>query len=162
MLGGKLGLNKNIAEQEIIKSQAQAEAQKLKVLNSVRALFYQALAVQRKLEVRTRLAALIQDAVATAGQEGEAQQHADRVVELQRVPKRDGEWAGSGHDQISALGEGKGEGRVCHQLEGDRLRPLVVLDDDPGPMGGQRGREDRRGRQDVEAMLHSHGLIITD
>src|SRR5206468_8045215 len=39
VLGGKLGLNKNIAEQEIIKSQAQAEAQKLRVLNSVRALF---------------------------------------------------------------------------------------------------------------------------
>ncbi len=68
VLGGKLALNKRIAEQEIIKAEAQAEAQKLRVLNTVRALFYQALAVQRKLEVRTRLAALVEEAVVTSGQ----------------------------------------------------------------------------------------------
>jgi cobalt-zinc-cadmium efflux system outer membrane protein len=68
VLGGKLGLNKRVAEQEVVKAEAQAEAQKLKVLNSVRALFYQALAVQRKLEVRTRLAALVAEAVVTSRQ----------------------------------------------------------------------------------------------
>jgi cobalt-zinc-cadmium efflux system outer membrane protein len=68
VLGGKLGLSQRVAELDIVKAQSQAEAQKLKVLNAVRSFFYQALAVQRKLDVRTRLAALIQDAVTTSRQ----------------------------------------------------------------------------------------------
>jgi cobalt-zinc-cadmium efflux system outer membrane protein len=68
VLGGKLGLAKKAAEQEVVKSEAQAEAQKLRVLNGVRTLFYQALAAQRKVEVRTRLAALVQEAVGTSRQ----------------------------------------------------------------------------------------------
>lgn len=65
---GKLGLNRRIAQQDVTRAEIDAEAQKRRVLNSVRILFYQAMAAQRKLEVRTRLASLVQDAVATSAQ----------------------------------------------------------------------------------------------
>jgi len=68
VLGGKLGLNRRTAQQEIVKTQAQADAQRLRVMNTVRTLFYQAMAAQRKVEVRDRLFTLVRDAVTTSKQ----------------------------------------------------------------------------------------------
>ncbi|MBI4472126.1 MAG: TolC family protein [Acidobacteria bacterium] len=68
VLGRKLGLNRGAAQQEIVKTQAQAEAQRLRVMNTVRTLFYQAMAAQRKVEVRDRLLTLVRDAVTTSKQ----------------------------------------------------------------------------------------------
>ena len=68
VLGGKLSLSRRAAEQEVVKAQAQAEAQRLRVLTSVRGFFYQALAAQRKVEVRSRLLNLVREAVTTSRQ----------------------------------------------------------------------------------------------
>ena len=68
VLGGKLGLSRQAAEQDVVKAQAQSEAQRLRVLTSVRGLFYQALAAQRKVEVRNRLVNLVREAVVTSRQ----------------------------------------------------------------------------------------------
>ncbi len=133
VLGGKLGLNKRIAEQEIVKAEAQAEAQKLKVLNAVRALFYQALAVQRKLEVRTRLAALVQEAVVTSGQlRNVGQADLPDVLEIE-IDQQNAELAviGARNEQgqiWSQLAAATGDGSLAMQpLAGD-LEQIPALD----------------------------------
>lgn len=63
LTGGKLGKSKNIAAQEKVQSQANAEAQALRVLNSVRMLFYQAAGAQHLVELRQQLANLTREAV---------------------------------------------------------------------------------------------------
>jgi len=63
--GGKLGFARKIAEQEAMQTRASAEAQRYRVLNAVRSLFYQALGEQRLVQVRTQLARLAQRAVTT-------------------------------------------------------------------------------------------------
>ena len=68
VLAGKLGKSRRTAEQEVARIQAEAEAQKLRVLNTVRKLFYNTLGAQRKVEVRSRLYALAGDAVRTTKQ----------------------------------------------------------------------------------------------
>lgn len=60
---GKLGLSRRVAEQEQRETEAAAAAQKQRVLNEVRLLFYQALGEQRLLEVRGQLAKLAAEAV---------------------------------------------------------------------------------------------------
>lgn len=61
---GKLGLSRRIAEQDQKEIEAEADAQKHRVLNAVRLLYYQALGDQRLIEVRTDLARLARRAVA--------------------------------------------------------------------------------------------------
>lgn len=68
ILGGKLGLSRQAARQEILKAEAQGEAQRLRVRTSVRSLFYQAVAAQRKVEVQNRLWNLVREAVTTSRQ----------------------------------------------------------------------------------------------
>jgi cobalt-zinc-cadmium efflux system outer membrane protein len=68
VLAGKLGKSRRTAEQEVVRLQAEAEAQKLRVLNTVRKLFYNTLGAQRKVEVRTHLYTLAGDAVRTTKQ----------------------------------------------------------------------------------------------
>ena len=60
---GKLGLNRRVAEQDQKEIEAEADAQKYRVLNAVRSLYYQALGNQRLIEVRTDLAKLARRAV---------------------------------------------------------------------------------------------------
>jgi cobalt-zinc-cadmium efflux system outer membrane protein len=62
-LGGKLGKSRRIFASERDQAKAIAEAQRQRVLNSVRVLYYDALGAQRLLEVRTRLARLASEAV---------------------------------------------------------------------------------------------------
>jgi len=61
--GGKLGLSRRVAAQDQKEIEADAEAQKYRVLNAVRSLYYQALGDQRLIEVRTQLAGLARRAV---------------------------------------------------------------------------------------------------
>lgn len=68
VLGGKLGKSRNAALQDVRRAEIHVEAQRARVLNTVRSYFYQTLAAQRKLAVRQRLAALVKDAVRTTGQ----------------------------------------------------------------------------------------------
>lgn len=66
--GGKLGLRRQLAEQDIAFAKAEAEAERLRVLNTVRSLYYQALGEQRLLSVRTQLARLARRAVQTTSE----------------------------------------------------------------------------------------------
>jgi cobalt-zinc-cadmium efflux system outer membrane protein len=90
LTGGKLGKSKNIAIQEKLQSQADAEAQRMRVLNSIRMLFYQAAGAQRLVELRQQLADLARETVDISGQLFNAGQN-DRPdvltaeVELQRA-----------------------------------------------------------------------------
>ena len=61
---GKLGNARAIEEQSIAMAEANASEAKLAVLTSIRALFYQALAEQRLVAIRTDLARLTSEAVA--------------------------------------------------------------------------------------------------
>ena len=62
-LGGKLGLSRSIFQRETTQAEQLAEAQRLRVINSVRILFYETLAAQRRVDVRERLARLALEAV---------------------------------------------------------------------------------------------------
>jgi outer membrane protein, heavy metal efflux system len=66
VLGGKLGLRRNIYEQQKQSDTIAAQAQFLRVHNDVTQMFYSALSAQRTVEVRGRLTALAQEAVQTA------------------------------------------------------------------------------------------------
>jgi outer membrane protein, heavy metal efflux system len=68
VLGGKLGLNRKIFDQELKQAQAEAEEQKLRVVTNVRMSYIQALAAQQTLELRHNLSKLADDAVETSHQ----------------------------------------------------------------------------------------------
>lgn len=58
LTGGKRTVARRLADQDITLAEANASAQRYRVLNAVRSLYYQALGEQRLLEVRTELAGL--------------------------------------------------------------------------------------------------------
>ena len=62
-LGGKLGKARRVFEREADRTRALAEAQRLRVLNGVRALYFEALGAQRLVELRRDLARLSNEAV---------------------------------------------------------------------------------------------------
>ena len=68
VLGGKLGLNRKIFDQELKQAETEAEEQKLRVVTNVRMFYIQALAVQQTLELRQDLSKLADDAVETSHQ----------------------------------------------------------------------------------------------
>lgn len=68
VLGSKLGLSRNVFEQERQQTVAEAQEQGLRVLNNVRILFYQELGEQKRLELRRNLSLLADDAVETSNQ----------------------------------------------------------------------------------------------
>jgi outer membrane protein, heavy metal efflux system len=68
VLGGKLGLNRKIFDQELKQAETEAEEQKLRVLTNVRMSYIQALAAQQMLEVRQALSKLGDEAVETSHQ----------------------------------------------------------------------------------------------
>lgn len=77
VLGGKLGLNRNIFEQQKKQAEAEAEKQRLRIFNRVRMLYHQALAAQQMVDLKHKLAKLAEDAVETSRQLGNIGQ-ADR------------------------------------------------------------------------------------
>src|SRR6266852_786114 len=68
VLGGKLGLNRRIFDQELKQAETEAEEQKLRVVTNVRMSYIQALAAQQTLELRQNLSKLANDAVETSHQ----------------------------------------------------------------------------------------------
>src|SRR3989442_14732316 len=68
VLGGKLGLNRKILDQELKQAETEAEEQKLRVVTNVRMSYIQALAAQQMLELRKSLSKLADDAVETSHQ----------------------------------------------------------------------------------------------
>jgi cobalt-zinc-cadmium efflux system outer membrane protein len=68
VLGGKLGLRRDIYEQQKQSDKIAAEAQQMRVHNDVTQRFYQALGAQQTVLVRGRLMALASDAAQTAHQ----------------------------------------------------------------------------------------------
>ena len=67
-LGGKLRLRREMFEREADEAIALGEGQRLRVLNAVRALFYEALVAQRRVEIREHLAAVTAEAVGVSRQ----------------------------------------------------------------------------------------------
>jgi cobalt-zinc-cadmium efflux system outer membrane protein len=65
---GKLGLNRNIFEQEKKQAETEADEQRLRVVTNVRMSYIQALAAQQTLDLRHSLSTLAQDAVETSHQ----------------------------------------------------------------------------------------------
>jgi len=82
VLGGKLGLSRRVFEQEKKQAEAEAEEQRLRVTNSVRLFYYQALAAQEMVDLRRKLSQLAEDAVHTSHQLGNVGQ-ADQPDVLQ-------------------------------------------------------------------------------
>ena len=82
VLGGKLGLNRRVFEQEKKQAEAEGEEQRLRVINSVRLFYYQALAAQEMVDLRRKLSQLAEDAVKTSHQLGNVGQ-ADQPDVLQ-------------------------------------------------------------------------------
>lgn len=68
VMGGKLGLNRKIFDQELKQAEAEAEEQKIRVVTNVRMSYIQALAAQQTLELRQNLSKLANDAVETSHQ----------------------------------------------------------------------------------------------
>jgi cobalt-zinc-cadmium efflux system outer membrane protein len=68
VLGGKLGLNRRIFDQELKQAETEAVEQKLRVVTNVRMSYIQALAAQQTLELRQNLSKLAEDAVETSHQ----------------------------------------------------------------------------------------------
>jgi outer membrane protein, heavy metal efflux system len=67
-LGGKLKKSRDVFAREKAQAQAEAAAQKQRVLNAVRTLYYEALGAQRLIEVRAELARLASEAVEVTGE----------------------------------------------------------------------------------------------
>src|SRR2546428_3227986 len=68
VLGGKLGLNRKIFDQEVKQAVTEADEQKVRVVTNVRMSYIQALAAQQTLELRQNLSKLAEDAVETGHQ----------------------------------------------------------------------------------------------
>src|SRR6202162_5064228 len=68
VMGGKLGLNRKIFDQELKQAETEAEEQKLRVVTNVRMSYIQALAAQQTLDLRQNLSKLADDAVETSHQ----------------------------------------------------------------------------------------------
>jgi cobalt-zinc-cadmium efflux system outer membrane protein len=68
VMGGKLGLNRKIFDQELRQAETEAEEQKVRVVTNVRMSYIQALAAQQTLELRQNLSQLADDAVETSHQ----------------------------------------------------------------------------------------------
>jgi cobalt-zinc-cadmium efflux system outer membrane protein len=82
VLGGKLRAAHRVAELQANEVETVGQIQRLRILNTVRTLFYRALAAQRMVEVRQNLAKLAGDAARTSHQRGNIGQ-ADRPDILQ-------------------------------------------------------------------------------
>ena len=82
VLGGKLGLSRRVFEQEKKQAEAEGEEQRLRVINSVRLFYYQALSAQEMVDLRRKLSQLAADAVNTSHQLGNVGQ-ADQPDVLQ-------------------------------------------------------------------------------
>ena len=68
VLGGKLGAARNVIEQERKQAEQEREEQRLRIMNGIRLAYYQSLAAQETVILRTSLLKLAQDGVETSRQ----------------------------------------------------------------------------------------------
>src|SRR5262249_44881713 len=68
LLGGKLGKSQRIFAQEKVLAEQEAIAQRYRVMNTVRMLFYEALGAQRRVETRAELLRISREAVGVTEQ----------------------------------------------------------------------------------------------
>ncbi len=68
VLGGKLKKSRRIYEKEALIGEIQANAQRIRVLNTIRLLFYQALGAQQQVELESQLVKIAQDATQTTSE----------------------------------------------------------------------------------------------
>jgi len=68
LLGGKLGKSRRIFAKEKILAEQEAVAQRYRILNTVRMLFYEALGAQRRVETRAELVRIAREAVGVTEQ----------------------------------------------------------------------------------------------
>ncbi|MGE0130344.1 MAG: TolC family protein [Blastocatellales bacterium] len=68
LLGGKLSKSRRIFAQEKVLAEQEAVAQRQRILNTVRMLFYEALGAQRRVETRAELARIAREAVGVTQQ----------------------------------------------------------------------------------------------
>ena len=68
VLGGKLGLNQEIAGHDVRISELEAEEQRLRVTNGVKLAFYRVLAAQEMLDLERDLLAIAEDKLRTEGE----------------------------------------------------------------------------------------------
>src|SRR6516225_12345671 len=66
VLGGKLGAARRVAQLQANQVETSGQVQRLRILNSVRVVFYQVLAAQRLVEVRQNLVKLAGDTIQTS------------------------------------------------------------------------------------------------
>ena len=119
VLGGKLGLNRNIFEQQKKQAEAEAEEQRLRVIDSVRMLYHEALAAQQMLALRHKLAKLAEDVVETSRQLGNVGQ-ADQPDVLEA--EVEGEQA-----ELAVVAAGQNQIRRWRELAATVGRPEMPL-----------------------------------
>ena len=67
-LGGKLSKARRVFEQEVARAETESTAQKQRVLNTVRLLYYEALGADRRIELRSELARIAREATKTTSE----------------------------------------------------------------------------------------------
>jgi cobalt-zinc-cadmium efflux system outer membrane protein len=67
-LGGKLGRSRQIFAQEKVQAEVEASAQRQRVLNLVRSLYYEALGAQQLVDLRTELSRIAREAVGVSNE----------------------------------------------------------------------------------------------
>ena len=67
-LGGKRAKSGRVFEKEAVQAEAESSAQKQRVLNSVRMLYYEALGAQQRVDLRAELARIAREAVTTTAE----------------------------------------------------------------------------------------------
>lgn len=89
-LGGKLAKMRNIYRAETAQAEIEVEAQRIRVANTARILFYQALGAQQVLDQQTELAAIAGDATTTTSElfnvgQADKPDYIESVIEKEQV-----------------------------------------------------------------------------
>ena len=150
--GGKLGIAKKVAEQSVAQSEAERAAQRQRVLNAVRSLYYQALGEQRLLETRKELAAIA--APDRADDAGAAEHRHVRPPRRARDGGRGAADRGRAHDGAERARPDVAAARGGHRKSGAEARAArrqhrgaagALVRRGPGEAAGREpGAEDRR------------------
>lgn len=124
VLGGKLRKNQEVFGQELIQARAQAEAQRLRVLNTLRVLYYEALSAQRRLDMHQKLVSLAEEAVKTSrGLYNVGAADKPDVLEIEIEAQQ---------AQLSRIAAEQEQVRVWQQI----AALIGVVDIAPGPLSG--------------------------
>ncbi len=123
VLGGKLKKSRRIYEKEALVGEIQANAQRLRVLNTIRSLFYQALGAQQKVELESQLVKIAEDATQTTSElfnvgQADRPDFLESEVETEQVR----------HDLVVAKNNLKQTWQALVRVIGSPDMPLTQLD----------------------------------